>query len=98
MTINAMADSSCMKLQFATVVCNGHSSIWPSAERCVVYIAVYGAGLAELIYEHLTLHELHQSIDVVYHLYLGIGHFKIIKHTYFLSKLHVKIEQFLTIG
>ena len=36
-----MADSSCMKLQFATVVCNGHSSIWPLAERCVVYIAVY---------------------------------------------------------
>ena len=45
----------------------------------------------------LTSHELRQSIDVVYHLYLGIGHFKIIKHTYFLSKLHVKIEQFLNI-
>ena len=45
MTINAMADSSCMKLQFATVVCNGHSSIWPLAERCVVYIAVYGLEL-----------------------------------------------------
>ena len=42
-----MADSSCMKLQFATVVCNGHSSIWPSAERCVVYIAVYKVNLKE---------------------------------------------------
>ena len=48
MTINAMADSSCMKLQFATVVCNGHSSIWPSAEWCAVYIAVYVYYLAQL--------------------------------------------------
>ena len=33
-----------------------------------------GAGLAELIYEHLQLIELRQSIDVVCHLYQGIGH------------------------
>ena len=30
-----------------------------------------GAGLAEFIYEHLRC----QSMDVVYDLYLGIGHF-----------------------
>ena len=48
-----MADSSCMKLQFATVVCNGHSSIWPSAERCVVYIAVYATYLLTCILKYM---------------------------------------------
>ena len=74
-------------------------------QRCHVHVETFPVdqqggswlSLIDLRTFMLTLHELHQSIDVVYHLYLGKGHFKIIKHTYFLSKLHVKLEQFLNI-
>ena len=68
MTINAMADSSCMKLQFATVVCNGHSSIWPSAERCVVYIAVYIINTNTLSLKQLIIIEQGKYLKL--HLYM----------------------------